>query len=54
MREGEIVFPNETLLSITGPLALLIIFETPIITLSSYPTLVATYAGRIRSLAGND
>ncbi|KRX08606.1 Quinolinate phosphoribosyl transferase, C-terminal [Pseudocohnilembus persalinus] len=49
-KEGSIVFPKEPLLNIEGPLGLIKLLEAPMISLTSFPTLVATNAARMRSV----
>ncbi|KAL4460963.1 hypothetical protein ABPG74_016435 [Tetrahymena malaccensis] len=53
MNEGSLVFPKEPLIQIEGPLSLLLILESPLIALTSFPTLVATNAARMRKVAGS-
>lgn len=52
--EGMIVFPNETLVRVTGPLISAQFVETRILELINYPTTVATKAARMRLAAGDD
>ncbi len=47
MKEGEIVFANEPILSYTGPLGIVQIFQTPCLNLLGFATLVATNASRM-------
>jgi nicotinate phosphoribosyltransferase len=50
--EGEIVFPDQPLLRLEGPIALLQLIETPLLNLTNFSTLLATNASRMRLLAG--
>lgn len=50
--EGTVVFPGETLLRITAPLAQAQWVETYLVASLAYPTLVASKAARIVSVAG--
>jgi len=47
MKEGEIVFANEPILSYTGPLGFIQMLETPCLNLLGFATLVATNASRM-------
>lgn len=49
-KEGDLVFANEPLVQIEGPLAQCQLVETAIINIINYQTLVATKAARIRSV----
>lgn len=49
-KEGDLVFANEPLVQIEGPLAQCQLVETSILNIINYQTLVATKAARIRSV----
>lgn len=53
MNEGSLVFPKEPLMQVQGPLSLLLILESPLISLTNFPTLVATNAARMRRVVGD-
>lgn len=46
--EGRVVHPHVPLTTVTGPLAMAQILETPLLNKLNYPTLIATKAARIR------
>lgn len=52
--EGDLVFNNEPILQVEGPLAQGQLVETAILNIINYQTLVATKAARIRSVVGSD
>lgn len=54
VHEGELVFANEPILQIEGPLAQCQLVETAILNIINFQTLIATKASRIKSVIGND
>ena len=51
IREGEVVFPQEPLIRVKGPILQAQLIETPLLTLTNFQTLVATKAARISCAA---
>ena len=53
VKEGEIVFPNEPLLTIEGTIFEAMLVETAILNIFNHEALIATKAARIREVSGN-
>ncbi|MGI9518021.1 MAG: nicotinate phosphoribosyltransferase [Pirellulaceae bacterium] len=54
IREGSVVFPNQPILRVTGPILQCQLVETPLLNLVNFQTLIATRAARICEAAGDD
>ncbi|MCL2681837.1 MAG: nicotinate phosphoribosyltransferase, partial [Streptococcaceae bacterium] len=54
MQEGQVVFANQPLLQIEGPLAEAQLVETVILNIINFQTLIATKSARIKSVIGDD
>lgn len=54
MKEGELVFGNEPILSVDAPLCEAQLIETALLNIINYQTLIATKASRIKQVLGNE
>lgn len=52
--EGSLLFPNEPILRIQGPLWQCQLLETPLLNILGFQSLIATKAARLRNAAGKD
>src|SRR3954470_12558149 len=52
--EGTVVFPQEPLLRVSGPVVPCMLLETPLLTLINFQTLIATKAARVCEAARGD
>lgn len=52
--EGELVYSNEPLVQVEGPLAQCQLIETALLNIVNYQTLIATKAARIKSVVGDE
>ncbi len=53
-KEGDLVFNEEPIFQVEGPLAQCQLIETAVLNIINYQTLVATKAARIKSVCGSD
>ena len=54
LKEGTISFPREPLMRVEGPIAVAQFIETPMLTLTNYPSLMTTNAAKYRLAVGFD
>lgn len=54
VKEGELVFNNEPLIQVEGPIAHAQLIETALLNMVNFQTLIATKAARIKSVIGDD
>ncbi|OLS40927.1 nicotinate phosphoribosyltransferase [Bacillus sp. MRMR6] len=54
MKEGELVYGNEPILSVDAPLAEAQLIETALLNMINYQTLIATKASRIKQVVGSE
>lgn len=54
MREGEIIFPNEPVLTVEAPMIEALLIETSILNIFNHETLIATKASRIKQVTGEN
>jgi nicotinate phosphoribosyltransferase len=54
MKEGELVFAGEPIISVDAPLAEAQLIETALLNIVNYQTLIATKASRIKQVVGNE
>ncbi|HUL31869.1 MAG TPA: nicotinate phosphoribosyltransferase [Thermodesulfobacteriota bacterium] len=52
LKEGTISFPREPLMRVQGPIAVGQLLETPVLTLTNYPSLMTTNAAKYRLAVG--